>query len=80
MKAANVFAVLNSDTYEVKFYSMKDVLQGIFKNKRYENMYIPEYFYRNNVKYDDVNTRLNNIVRQLNVSVSYTLKESEYAT
>lgn len=79
MQAANVFAVLNSDTYEVKLYNMKDVLEGIFSQKRYEKMYIPSYFYKTNIKAPIFQTRLNNIIKQLNVSVSYTLREEEYA-
>ena len=48
MAEANVFAVFNSDTYEVKFYNMKDVLQNIFSAGRYKSMSIPSYFYTEN--------------------------------
>lgn len=78
MKEANVFAVFNSDTYQVKFYNMKDVLEGVFSGGRYKSMYIPSYFYKSNTKTTDFHTRLNNVIKQLNVAATYTLKEDEY--
>lgn len=78
MAEANVFAVFNSDTYEVKFYNMKDVLDGVFNNQRYQKMFIPSYFYKNNIKTADYNIRISNLIKQLNVSVSHTLKEEDY--
>ena len=79
MAEANVFAVFNSDTYTVKIYNMKDVLNGVFNGGRYQKMVIPSYFYKNNIKTANYTTRISNIIKQLNVSVSYTLKEEEYA-
>ena len=79
MAEANVFVVFNSGDYTVKFYNMKDVLDGIFAKKRYESLYIPQYFYKANLRTKDYTTRISNILRQLDVRVSYTLKEEEYA-
>lgn len=79
MAEANVFAVFNSDKYTVKLYNMKDVLEGIFNSGRYKRMFIPSYFWKQNIKTPNYMTRISNIVKQLNVSVSYTLKEEEYA-
>ena len=78
MAEANVFAVFNSNDYTVKFYNMKEVLEGIFNGNKYQKMYIPSYFYKSNIKTSDYRTRISNIIKQLNVAVSYTLKEEEY--
>lgn len=78
MKEANVFAVFNSNDYTVKYYDMGDVLLKIFSGNRYQNMKIPQFLYNANIKSSvDYRTRISNLIKQLNVSVSYTLKEEE---
>ena len=80
MENANVFSVFNSTNYTVKYYDMGDVLQGIFKSGRYQNIKIPEYFYSINIKsMKDAEDRITKIMRRLNVSTSYTLHEEDYA-
>lgn len=80
MDEANIFAVFNSDTYTVKYYDMDDVLLSIIKNGRYQDLRIPQYFYNANIKsVSNYEERISRLIKQLNVSVSYTLKEEEYA-
>ena len=78
MDSANVFAIFNSDTYEVKYYNMEDVLKGVMKSMRYQMIKIPTFFYDSNWKQVEANIRISNLIRQLNTSVSYTLLESDY--
>jgi len=79
MTEVNVFTVFNSDNYTVKFYNIKDVLDGVFKNGRYQKLYIPEALYKDNYRTPDYKVRISNLLRQLDIRVAYTLKEEEYA-
>lgn len=88
MTTANIFAVYNAQGKtlangtkgaSVQLYDMKDVLTNIFKNDRYNNLNIPQFFYNANIKQNDYTTRITNIMKQLAVKVSYTLKEEDYA-
>lgn len=79
MSVANVFAVFDSTNYTVNLYDMKDVLNGIFSGNRYQSMYIPQYFFRENVSASTPQARIGNLLRTINISVAYTLRESEYA-
>ena len=79
MSVANMFAVFDSTNYTVNLYDMKDVLNGIFSGNRYQSMKIPEKFFRENVSASTPKARIENLLRQINISVAYTLQESEYA-
>lgn len=79
MSVANVFAVFDSTNYTVNLYDMKDVLNGIFSGNKYQSMYIPQYFFRDNVSAPTPQRRIENLLRKINISVAYTLRESEYA-
>lgn len=79
MSVANVFAVFDSTNYTVNLYDMKDVLNGIFSGNRYQSMYIPQYFFGDNVSAPTPQRRIENLLRKINISVAYTLRESEYA-
>ena len=79
MSVANVFAVFDSTNYTVNLYDMKDVLNGIFSGNKYQSMYIPQYFFRDNVSAPTPQARIENLLRKINISVAYTLRESEYA-
>lgn len=78
MKEVNVFAVFNSKDYTVKFYNMKDILDGVFNSGRYKKLYIPQYFYKANLRTDNYTVRISNVLKQLEIRVSYTMKEDEY--
>lgn len=77
MDEANIFAVFNSDTGKVSFYNMKDILNGIFSQGKYKNMYIPTALFNANQKQSNYSTRINNILRCLNVRVSYSFNNTE---
>lgn len=79
MSVANVFAVFDSTNYTVNLYDMKDVLNGIFSGNRYQSMYIPQYFFGDNVSAPTPQARIGKLLRTINISVAYTLRESEYA-
>lgn len=79
MSVANVFAVFDSTNYTVNLYDMKDVLNGIFSGNKYQSMYIPQYFFRDNVSASTPQRRIENLLKKINISVAYTLRESEYA-
>lgn len=88
MTTANIFAVYNaqgttladgSKGASVKLYDMRDILMNIFEGKRYNNLYIPQFFYEANRKQSNYMMRITNIMKQLSVKVSYTLKEEDYA-
>lgn len=79
MSVANVFAVFDSTNYTVNLYDMKDVLNGIFSGNRYQSMYIPQYFFGDNVSAPTPQRRIENLLKKINISVAYTLRESEYA-
>lgn len=79
MDEANIFAVFNSESYTVKYYNMKDVLGGVFNSGRYKTMFIPQYFYKSNLRTTDYSRRISNVLKQLDVRVAYTLHEEEYA-
>lgn len=83
MNEANIFAVFNSRGFgkqgaSIKLYSMADVLQGVFRNSRYQNIKVPTSLINANQWQPDVNTRLSNVLHQLNISVSYTLSQKDY--
>jgi len=80
MDSANVFVVFNSDNYTVKYYDMDDVLLRVIQKNRYKDLRIPVFFYNSNImNATDYNTRISNLIKTLNVSVSYTLREEDYA-
>ena len=79
MSVANVFAVFDSTNYTVNLYDMKDVLNGIFSGNRYQSMYIPQYFFGDNVSAPTPQRRIENLLKKINISDAYTLRESEYA-
>ena len=79
MENANIFTVFNSSDYTVKYYDMSDVLAGLIRNNRYQDIKIPQYFYNSNIKNAaDYRMRISNLIQRLNVGVSYTLKEEDY--
>lgn len=79
MENANIFTVFNSSNYTVKYYDMDDVLTGLIRNDRYKAIKIPQYFYNANIKnVADYRMRISNLIKRLNVGVSYTLKEEDY--
>ncbi len=88
MTTANIFAVYNAQGMtlgdgtkgaSVQLYDMRDILTAIFNKDRYNNLNIPQFFYNANIKQSDYTIRISNIMKQLAVKVSYTLKEEDYA-
>ena len=89
MATANVFAVYQTGNYgaQVKLYNMGDILKTLFNGERYNNINIPEYLYdankkvnpraRGNEKVTAIQTRLTNMLSQLNRQVSYTFYLNE---
>ena len=83
MDEANIFAVYNSQGLNsggaiVSLYSMRDVLQGVFQKGRYSIINVPGFLYETNQWQPHYETRITNVMKQLAIRVSYTMKPDEY--
>lgn len=79
MDTANIFTVFNSDTYQVKYYDMGKILKGIFNSGSYNSINIPiNFFDSNDWSIQGAEDRIIKLIKRLNVSTSFTLKEEDY--